>query len=82
MSEFPTNHSTWRYYETIRPGDVFLAIHNLHKLPFRVPSDPDTKKPKGHRHSETQAPGVQNMPDDHRNCDSRGPGRRNPVTLN
>jgi hypothetical protein len=47
MSEFPTNHSTWRYYETIRPGDVFLAIHNLHKLPFRVPSDPDTKKPKG-----------------------------------
>ncbi len=57
----------------------FQAIRNLHEPSFRVPSDPDTKQPQGHSHSETQAPGVQNMPDASVIASPGGLRRRNPV---
>jgi hypothetical protein len=54
----------------------FQAIRNLHEPSFLVPSDPDTKQPKGHSHSESRAPGLQNTVDDHRHVESRGYGAK------
>ena len=51
----------------------FWAICNLHEPSFRVPSDPDTKQPKGHSHSEFRVPGFQNVPYDHCHVESREP---------
>ena len=60
----------------------FWAIRNLHEPSFRVTSDLYANQPTGHRHSETQAPGVQNMPDASVIASPGGLRRRNPVPRN
>jgi hypothetical protein len=54
----------------------FWAIRDLDEPSFRVTPDLYANQPTGHCHSENRAPGLQNVPDDHRYCESRWPGAK------